>query len=89
MYSDLARWWLLLSPPRHYVEEAASLLDLIREAARFPLKTLLELGSGGGSNAFHFKQHYKLTLTDLSPQMLEVSRGVNPESEHVEGDMRR
>ena len=51
--------------------------------------SLLELGSGGGSNAFHLKKIFtQLTLTDLSPQMLAVSRRLNPDCEHLEGDMR-
>ena len=29
-----------------------------------------------------------MTLVDLSPQMLAVSRALNPECEHREGDMR-
>ena len=49
---------------------------------------MLELGSGGGSNAVHLKDRYELTLTDLSAEMLEVSRRLNPELEHVQGDMR-
>jgi hypothetical protein len=49
---------------------------------------LLELGSGGGSLAFHLKPHFQLTLTDRAPGMLAVSRQLNPECEHVEGDMR-
>jgi SAM-dependent methyltransferase len=53
-----------------------------------PLPTLLELGSGGGSLAFHLKHRFRLTLTDLSPAMLEVSRKINPECEHLVGDMR-
>jgi SAM-dependent methyltransferase len=50
--------------------------------------TLLELGSGGGNNAFHMKKRFTLTLTDVSPGMLAVSRGINPACEHVVGDMR-
>jgi len=53
-----------------------------------PPATLLELGSGGGSLAFHLKSRLALTLTDLSPRMLEVSRRANPECEHLQGDMR-
>jgi SAM-dependent methyltransferase len=34
------------------------------------------------------KTHFDMTLTDLSPAMLEVSRELNPECEHVHGDMR-
>ena len=48
---------------------------------------MLELGTGGGSLAYHLKRHFRLTLTDRSPGMLAVSRSVNPECEHVEGDM--
>ncbi len=36
----------------------------------------------------HLKAHFdKVTLTDLSPQMLEMSRALNPECEHLVGDM--
>ena len=53
-----------------------------------PVQTVLELGSGGGNNASHLKAHYALTLSDLSPAMLALSRTINPELEHIEGDMR-
>jgi SAM-dependent methyltransferase len=88
MYRDLARWWPLLSPSSEYDEEAADLLGrLPRGSSSRPL-TLLELGSGGGSLAAHLKQQYRMTLTDLSAEMLAVSRTVNPECEHIQGDMR-
>lgn len=53
-----------------------------------PPRTLLELGSGGGSLAWHLKDRLRLTLTDRSGAMLAVSRTINPECEHVLGDMR-
>ena len=34
------------------------------------------------------KRHFTCTLTDLSPRMLAVSRSINPECEHIQGDMR-
>jgi trans-aconitate methyltransferase len=46
------------------------------------------LRCGGGNNASHLKARFRMTLTDRSPAMLEVSRRLNPECEHVEGDMR-
>lgn len=52
------------------------------------MRELLELGSGGGNNAFQLKQHFSLTLTDLSGEMLAVSQRLNPDCEHIEGDMR-
>ena len=87
LYSDLAAWWPLFSPPSHYAEEAADLLPSLLAATDTP-RTLLELGSGGGSLAYHFKHRLQLTLSDRSPEMLAISRGVNPECEHVAGDMR-
>ncbi|MEX2282565.1 MAG: class I SAM-dependent methyltransferase [Gemmatimonadota bacterium] len=87
-YSNLAHWWPLFSPPDHYVEEAAYMLELIYDVSPAPPETLLELGAGGGSNAFHFKRTMHLTLTDLSPGMLAVSRSYNPECDHIAGDMR-
>lgn len=88
MYTDLARWWPLLSPPSHYTEEAADLLSDLVSATNPPPKTLLELGSGGGSLAFHLKHHFRLTLTDRSEQILSVNREINPDCEHIQGDMR-
>jgi len=88
MYSDLAEWWPLLSPASEYEEEAADLLPALLGTSDAPPHTMLELGAGGGSLAWHLKAHLTLTLTDLSPEMVAVSRTVNPECEHVVGDMR-
>jgi SAM-dependent methyltransferase len=87
MYSDLAHWWPLLSPPSHYVEEAAFFRALLHRHRPIP-RTLLELGCGGGSLAANLKRDFALTLTDLSPQMLAVCRAENPECEVAQGDMR-
>jgi ubiquinone/menaquinone biosynthesis C-methylase UbiE len=85
MYGELADWWPLLSAPAVYAEEAESYRRLLTEAADRPPETVLELGSGGGNNAFHLKAHFRLTLVDLSEGMLEVSRELNPELEHLQG----
>lgn len=88
MYCDLAEWWPLLSPPSEYDDEAADLLRRLSTGAGSRTSTLLELGAGGGSLAYHLKQHFRLTLTDLSPDMLAISQTINPECEHLVGDMR-
>lgn len=88
LYDDLAGWWPLLSPPSEYADEAADLLPRLGMAAAARPATLLELGAGGGSLAFHLKRHFRLTLTDRAPAMLAVSRELNPECEHLVGDMR-
>jgi SAM-dependent methyltransferase len=89
LYTELASWWPLLSPVADYTEEAVFFRQVLREAGLPPAPSLLELGSGGGCNAFHLKRYFApMTLTDISPQMLAVSRRLNPECEHLEGDMR-
>ena len=88
LYGDFAEWWPLLSAPEEYAEEAADYTRLILEGTDGTAREVLELGSGGGNNASHMKAHFELTLVDRSPRMLDVSRRLNPECEHVEGDMR-
>ena len=88
LYTDLARWWPVLSAPDDYAEEAEFYRKCLVDASRHPVKTVLELGSGGGNNASHMKAHFELTLVDLAPGMLRVSRSLNPECEHIHGDMR-
>jgi SAM-dependent methyltransferase len=88
LYGELASWFHLLTPPDEYEEEAEIYRRTMEEAAEGPVRSVLELGSGGGNNAFHLKEQFEMTLTDVSEEMLEVSRSLNPECEHVHGDMR-
>jgi Methyltransferase domain len=88
LYDDLADWWPLLSPPEEYTFEAGQYMRWLREAVEGPLEEVLELGSGGGNNASHMKAEFRMTLVDLSPAMLAVSERLNPDCEHIEGDMR-
>lgn len=88
LYNELADWYHLLTDPSEYVEEAAFYERCFTEALGARPGSLLELGSGGGCMASHYKQQITATLTDLSPRMLAISRTINPECEHIEGDMR-
>jgi SAM-dependent methyltransferase len=88
LYGPLASWFHLLTAPGDYAGEASRYRRLITQACDGPAQTVLELGSGGGNNASHLKAHFRLTLVDRSPEMLAVSHDLNPECEHVEGDMR-
>jgi SAM-dependent methyltransferase len=88
LYGELAGWFHLLTGPDDYAVEADFYGRLLTEAAEHPVSTILELGSGGGNNASHLKARFDLTLTDLSDEMLALSKALNPELEHVEGDMR-
>lgn len=88
MYTELAEWFHLLTSPADYADEAAYIHEALRRHVDGPLETMLELGSGGGNTASHLKAHLRLTLTDIAEPMLDLSRGLNPECEHVTGDMR-
>lgn len=87
MYQELAAWWPLISPPDEYLEEAAEAARLLRSAS-IPVHQVLELGSGGGHNAAHLKARFAMTLVDVSSGMLDMSRRLNPECDHHQGDMR-
>jgi SAM-dependent methyltransferase len=87
LYGDLAEWWPLISPAEEYAEDAAFAAGLFG-LADGPVRDVLELGSGGGSNASHLTDRFAFTLVDLSDGMLAVSRQLNPDSAHVQGDMR-
>jgi len=89
LYNELASWWPLMSPPAEYTEEAGFYLKAMHGAAHSPVHSALELGSGGGHNASHMKQHLReMVLVDVSSEMLAMSRTLNPELEHHQGDMR-
>ena len=86
LYHELADWWPLISPVAEYAADAA-VLARVFAAAGVPVHTVLDLGSGGGHVAWHLRDGMRLTLVDLSAEMLAVSRELNPGCEHVQGDM--
>ena len=88
LYDELADWWPVFSDPAHYRAEVAHFGRVLRGSTRPAPRTLLELGSGGGNSALHLKKRFAMTLVDISPRMLRVSRKANPECEHVRGDIR-
>jgi SAM-dependent methyltransferase len=88
LYGALVPWYRLLDPPEDHREEAVAFQAAFERAAEPRAETLLELGAGGGHNAFHLKARFRCTLTDLSAEILALSRALNPECEHLVGDMR-
>ncbi len=86
MYDSLANWFHLITSPDDYEEEAAIFTKVLNENGA--LSTVLELGSGGGNNAYHMKEHFTMCLVDYAPAMLELSKTLNPDCEHLECDMR-
>lgn len=88
LYRDLTAWYHLVDPTEDHRDEAASYQAALERAASPSPETLLELGAGAGNNAFFLKQRFRCTLTDLSEEMQALSRALNPECEHILGDMR-
>jgi len=88
LYSTLTSWYRLVDPPEDHEEEAAAYTAALAGAIRGGADTLLELGAGAGHNARFMKRRFRCTLTDVSPEMLALSRELNPDCEHAEGDMR-
>lgn len=88
MYEEFASWWPLLSPAADYQEEAAFYQRALEQSSGGSLHTMLELGSGGGHNASHLKRCFQMVLVEPSEGMRAVSRQLNPECEHIAGDMR-
>lgn len=87
LYSELASWWPMLSSPADYEEEAGIFTRAVLETLP-GARTMLEMGSGGGNNASFLKRRFSMTLSDRAPGMLAVSRQLNPELPHHQGDMR-
>ena len=86
LYSQFASWWPLVSHPEEYESYANWYAGQLTQYQ--DVRTVLELGSGGGNNAYHMKHRFSMTLVDISGEMLAVSETTNPECEHVRGDMR-
>ena len=89
LYSDYAWLWPLWGDADgEYAEWCDLVQRLMQTHARRDLRTLLNLGCGGGKNVANLKQHYAVTGVDISSAMLDVARQLNPECTFVRADMR-
>ena len=88
LYNELAYLWPVISPPEDYADEAVYWRNAIRERLGPGRHRLLDLGVGGGHNLSHLTAEFDATAVDISPQMLDLSRHLNPTVEHHLGDMR-
>ena len=87
LYNEYVAWYPLLDPIEDHAAECGEFLALIYEALGEGRHRLLELGSGAGNNAAFLSTHLDVTLSDVSPQMLALSKHTNPELEHIQADM--
>ena len=88
LYNDLAYLWPVISPPEEYAEEAGYWRRALWDSLGPGEHRILELGVGGGHNLSHLTSDFQATAVDISPQMLALSRKLNPSVQHYLGDMR-
>jgi SAM-dependent methyltransferase len=88
LYRELAEWYPTFATPEECRKEAALFARALVRASTHKPRRVLELGSGAGNLASHLKRRFTMTLVDQSPEMLAVSQALNPDCEHVKGDIR-
>jgi SAM-dependent methyltransferase len=89
LYDDLSWLWPLWGDPDgDYAEWCDRVTKVIRQHARRETHTLLNMGCGGGKNAYNLKRHFTVTGIDISPAMLDLARKLNPECEFLIADIR-
>ncbi len=92
MYDEFAHLWTQISAPEEYAEEAGLLTDVLFELLQMEpgngKPRVLEFGVGGGNSLSHMTGLVDAVATDVSLDMLGVSKRLNPSVEHIVGDMR-
>jgi SAM-dependent methyltransferase len=88
LYGDLSWTWPIISPVEEYEEEGELIARVIREESLISVKTLLDLGCGGGHVDFYLKKYFTVTAADISEPMLALAARLNPEVTCLMGDMR-
>lgn len=88
LYKDLAWLWPLWEDLEIYKKESNKIVKLIRKHSKIKVRTLLDIGCGGGKNASHLKKHFQVTGIDISRSMLRNARKLNPECKFAVADMR-
>ena len=88
LYNDLAWLWPMWEGVEEYGSETEHWAQLMSRFAEIKVRTLLDMGCGGGKNAFHFKKHFEVTGIDISEPMLANARALNPECTFLVSDMR-
>ena len=88
LYNDLAWIWPLWEDLEDYRNESERFAELIKLHTKIKAATILDMGCGGGKNAYYLKKHFQLTGIDISEPMLKNARELNPDCEFLTGDMR-
>ncbi len=89
LYTELSWLWPMWGDPNaEYAPYCEFVIDIIEKGKQIPVKTLLDIGCGGGKNLFNLKKRYTSTGLDISSDMLLLAKELNPACELVQGDIR-
>lgn len=91
LYSDLSWLWPLWGGSHagsEYAKYCRFIIDKAESITQRELKSLLNLGCGGGKNLYTLKNHYECTGLEISSDMLKLALELNPECYYVQADMR-
>jgi SAM-dependent methyltransferase len=88
LYGELAWLWPLWGSVAEYRRWSTCVTCLVERHIDGETRTLLNMGCGGGKNAFNLKRWFDVTGIDISPQMVALARELNPECTFVQADMR-
>lgn len=91
LYSDLSWLWPMWGDSHagsEYAKYCNFIMEKVNRLRHKDLKTLLNLGCGGGKNINTLKKHYECTGLDISADMLKLAKELNPECDFVQADMR-
>ena len=61
------------------------IVNAIRDKARIEAKTVLHLGCGAGANDYILEPHDEITGIDISQNMAEIARALNPATVYDRG----
>lgn len=89
LYKDLAWLWPIWEDIENYRQESEFFARLIKRYSKIEVRSLLDMGCGGGKNAFHLKRHFEVTGIDISEAMLSHAKKLNPECMFFKRDMRK
>jgi len=86
-YQEMAYYYDLLYNNKDYKSEAAFIKELVLQHKKSSGIDLLDIACGTGSHLVHLKEHFNVTGTDISNEMLEICKTKIPDIELIQADM--
>lgn len=88
LYGELAWLWPYWGRVEEYRDEVDLLATVARRYASIEVRTLLDVGCGGGKDLAQFRRHFEASGLDISEAMLALARAACPDGELIRDDMR-